>query len=187
MRKVNPLWFLMLAQIGLILYGFYRLTLTRLNVRWFEVVWVIVGPVILMSFFGIYTYYNIKNAYKEPSEVRTSDRCPVCGAFVYSHPNTITEIYLDGKYMYFDSLKDMLKFIKDMDFYISYRKLNIKDKNIKSIYTKDFQTKQWIDGKKAFYVNIDDDIYAFSSLESAKDFATLNNIQEIKTFDKLLT
>jgi len=80
----------------------------------------------------------------------------------------------------------MLKFIKDMDFYISYRKLNIKDKNIKSIYTKDFQTKQWIDGKKAFYVSINDDIYAFSSLESAKDFAALNNVQEIKTFDKLL-
>ena len=186
MRKINPLWFLMLAQIGLILYGFYRLTLTRLHVRWFEVAWVIIGPVVLMSFFGIFTYYNIKNAYKEPSEARTSDRCPVCGAFVYTNPNAITEIYLDGKYIYFDSPKDMVKFIKDMDFYISYRKLNIKDKHIKSIYLRDYQTKNWIDGKKAYYVSLGEDLYAFSNLEDAKEFASLNNANNIKTFKELL-
>jgi len=121
MRKVNPLWLLMLVQIGLILYGFYRLTLTRLNVRWFEVVWVVLGPVILMSFFGIYTYYNIKNAYKEPSEVRTSDRCPVCGAFVYSHPNTIDEPFAGVDPVAISDIKRML--------------LDLKEKNIGILIT----------------------------------------------------
>ena len=186
MRKIHPLWFIMLIQIGFMFYVFYRLTMTRLNVRLFEVTWVVVGPVLLLTFFGIYTFYNIKHAYKEPSDVRTSDRCPVCGAFAYSHQNTLTEIYIDGKYIYFDSPKDMLKFIKDMDFYNSYKKLGIKDKSIKSIYAKDYQTKQWIDGKKAYYVDISDELYVFSSLEDAKDFAKLNQVDGIKTFDELL-
>ncbi len=186
MRKVNPLWFLILIQVGLMCYGFYRLTLTRLNIRWFEVTWVIIGPVILMTFFGIFTYYNIKTAYKEPSHIRTSDRCPVCGAFVSKSQNSATQIYIDGKYIYFDSVTDMLKFIKDMDFYISYRKLGIKDKNVKSIFMKDHQTKQWIDGKKAHYIKVNNDVYAFSSLENAKDFAKLNNVEEIKTLGQLI-
>ena len=122
MKKINPLWFLLLVQIALMFYGFYRLTLTKLHIRWFEVTWVIIGPIILLTFFGIYTYYNIKNAYKEPSEVRTSDRCPVCGAFVSSNQSTATELYIDDRYIYFDNPSDMVKFIKDMDFYINCTK-----------------------------------------------------------------
>ncbi len=185
MKKVNPLWFVLAIQIGLMIYAFYRITLTKLHIRWFEVAWVIVGPVILFTFFGLFTIYNIKTAYKEPSHIRSSDRCPVCGTFVSKHQDTATEIYIDGKYLYFDNPTDMVKFIKDMDFYISYGHLNIKDKTIKSIHIKDFKTKRWIDGTKAYYVKLKDEIYPFSSYEDAKDFVLLNNTEEIKTFKEL--
>ncbi len=182
MKKIEFIWILLGIQIILIAIGiitFYNFNVPpKLNkLQIFEIEWSVIGPVLLFSLFLGFTIYNLKHVHENPMEVRTFDRCIVCGAYVFQNNNTASEIYMDGRYIYFDTPKDMLKFIFDMDTYIKIRKLNFKDKRIKSIYTKSFDTKSWENAKNLYYVFTENDVIPFKNLEEIKK---IYNSKDIK-------
>ena len=83
------------------------------------------------------------------------DKCPVCGMFVAKYPDWTTEIvFSDGSAVFFDGVKDMLKY------YINLKKYDPSktQADLSAIFVKDYYAVEFIDGRKAFYVS-GSDIY----------------------------
>ncbi|SFV63384.1 nosL-related protein [hydrothermal vent metagenome] len=73
-------------------------------------------------------------------------KCPVCGMFVHKYPKWTTLMVIDGKKLYFDGVKDMMKYyIFDGDFVY-------ERKSISSMRVSDYYTLESIDAKDAYYV-----------------------------------
>ena len=98
--------------------------------------------------------------------ISKSDKCPICGMFVYKYPKWATQIfYAKGKHYSFDGVKDMMKY---------YFK---NSEGISKILVLDYYSQKTIDARDAYYV-IGSDIYgpmgneliAFKSKSSAKTF-----------------
>ncbi len=109
--------------------------------------------------------------------VNKSEKCPVCGMFVYKYPRWAAQIfYKDGneEHLSFDGVKDMMKFYLNPSKWGDYK--GIKEKITKMKVT-DYYTQKAIDAKKAYYVIGSDvlgpmgkELIPFSTKEEAEKF-----------------
>jgi nitrous oxide reductase accessory protein NosL len=118
---------------------------------------------------ALYLWDVKRDAHKKDAlgtiHVTKSDKCPVCGMFVYKYPRWATQMFFAHKHYSFDGVKDMMKY---------YFKHN---KGISKMLVTDYYTQKTIDAKKAYYV-IGSDVYGpmgaelipFGSKESAETF-----------------
>lgn len=113
--------------------------------------------------------------------VTKEEKCPVCGMYLHYYPNWVARITYSKKEIYsFDGIKDMLKFYFN------------NEKGIKSIWVQDYYTLKTLDAKKAFYVIGSDvlgpmgnELIAFATLKSAKNFSLEHKGKKVLPFDKL--
>ena len=84
-----------------------------------------------------------------PQYVQRSTRCPVCGMYPYRTPQWTAQIvFNDQTASSFDSPADMFRFVGNM---MLFDKTH-KPADIGAIWVADYNTKAWVDAKKAFYV-----------------------------------
>lgn len=84
-----------------------------------------------------------------PQYVQRSTRCPVCGMYPYRTPQWTGQIvFNDQTATSFDSPVDMFRFINAMPMFDKQHKAA----DIGAIWVADYDSKAWIDAKKAFYV-----------------------------------
>ena len=97
--------------------------------------------------------------------VKKSDKCSICGMFVYKYPRWATQIFYADSHHTFDGVKDMMKY------YFEHKK------GISKILVLDYYSQRVIDAREAFYV-VGSDVYgpmgneliAFKSRDEAKTF-----------------
>lgn len=103
-------------------------------------------------------------------------RCPVCGMYPARSPRWAAQVvFSDGASHFFDSPIDLFAFLQRTD------RANARHtrEDIAVSYVTDFETRQWIEAQRAFFVQgsavlgpmRDADLPAFSTRESARDFA----------------
>lgn len=111
----------------------------------------------------------------EPSvEIKETDRCPVCGMFVYKYPKWVALItFKDGGHYFYDGAKDMFKHIFDTAKYTPNRTAE----GIKDISVTDYYDVELIDAKTALYVKGSDvlgpmghELIPFKDQASAQEF-----------------
>jgi len=78
--------------------------------------------------------------------VTKSEKCPICGMFVYKYPKWATQIFYADKHYSFDGAKDMFKYYFD------------NKEGITEVLILDWYTQKTIDATKAYYV-IGSDVY----------------------------
>ena len=106
--------------------------------------------------------------------IKKSDRCPVCGMFVYKYPKWVAQIiFQDGTSYFYDGAKDMFKHIFNT---AKYTPGQSADK-IKAIYVTDYYEVELIEAKPAYYVIGSDvlgpmghELLPFKDQESAQEF-----------------
>jgi copper chaperone NosL len=117
---------------------------------------------------------NLSNADEPEVTIKKTDRCPVCGMFVYKYPKWVAQIlFKDGSYYFYDGAKDMFKHIFDTAKYTAGKKAE----DIKAIYVTDYYEVELIDAKSAFFVVGSDvlgpmghELLPFKDQESAQEF-----------------
>lgn len=126
----------------------------------------------------------------EPTiEIKKTDRCPVCGMFVYKYPKWVAEIvFQDGGYYFYDGAKDMFKHIFDTAKYTAGKTAA----NIKNIYVTDYYDVELIDAKSAFFVLGSDvlgpmghELLPFKNKESAQEFLEDHQGKSLVTFKEV--
>ncbi|MGZ5059072.1 MAG: nitrous oxide reductase accessory protein NosL [Methylobacter sp.] len=130
-------------------------------------------PKIILWLFLLFSV-NLSFADEPEITIKKSDRCPVCGMFVYKYPKWVAQImFKDGTYYFYDGAKDMFKHIFDTTKYTPGKTA----KNIKDIYVTDYYEVELIDAKSAFYVLGSDvlgpmghELLPFKDQESAQEF-----------------
>ncbi|MFN3480170.1 MAG: nitrous oxide reductase accessory protein NosL [Thermodesulfovibrionales bacterium] len=122
----------------------------------------------------------------KPLTPSKKDKCPVCGMFVYKYPDwTAQIIFKDGTVVFFDGVKDMVKYYLNMNKYAPLRKVS----DILALFVNDYYSLKPIDAKKAFYV-IGSDVYGpmgkelipFAKEAEAKEFMKDHKGVKILTF-----
>jgi len=104
-------------------------------------------------------------AFAQPSQELKGKRCVVCNMDVNMSPELTSQVKLkDGTYRFAESPKHILQY---------YFK---NPEKIKEIWVRDYSTGKWIDGKRAYYVVIEEgpmgrDLAPFKSRLKAKKFA----------------
>jgi nitrous oxide reductase accessory protein NosL len=84
-----------------------------------------------------------------PVQPSSKDKCPVCGMFVSKFPNFLAIIvFEDGLPVFFDGVKDMFKFLFEVERYLPARRVSA----IVSIQVVDYYTLDRIDARGAYYV-----------------------------------
>jgi len=117
---------------------------------------------------------NISYGDEPTVTIKKTDRCPVCGMFVYKYPKWVAEItFTDGAYYFYDGAKDMFKHIFDTAKYTPGKTAQ----TIKAMYVTDYYDVELIDAKSAFYVIGSDvlgpmghELLPFKDQESAQEF-----------------
>jgi len=112
--------------------------------------------------------------------VSKTDKCPVCGMFLYKYPRWVARIEYGSKKLSFDGVKDMMKY------YFQHKK------NITDILVQDYYTQETINATKAYYV-IGSDVYgpmgneliAFKDKHEAKRFALDHRAKRVVSFDAI--
>lgn len=100
---------------------------------------------VLALFFAIEAYA----AGPQPSKPGARDKCPVCGMFVAKYPDFVAQVrFRDGSVAFFDGVKDMLKYYRNLPRYAPGR----KTADVSGIFVTDYYSLRHIDGHKAFYV-----------------------------------
>jgi nitrous oxide reductase accessory protein NosL len=80
---------------------------------------------------------------------KRSDKCPVCGMFVYKYPAWVAEIIFDdNSYAVFDGTKDMLKYYFDM---ARYNPEKTRD-DIAAIYVTEYYSNRIMPADDLFFV-----------------------------------
>ena len=129
--------------------------------------------------------------YAEDSEVtiKKTDRCPVCGMFVYKYPKWVARIVLkNGEYYFYDGAKDMFKHIFDTAKYTPGKSAQ----DMASMVVTDYYATELIDAKTAFYVIGSDvlgpmghELLPFKDEESAKEFMEDHKGNKILRFQEV--
>jgi copper chaperone NosL len=128
--------------------------------------------------------WDHKNATVAKSEekivVPKDAKCPVCGMFVAKYPQWTALIETPEKNLYFDGVKDMMKYIFS------------QKKKFEKIYVSDYYKLKKIDAKEAFYV-IGANIYGpmgtelipFASENEATTFMRDHNGKRVLLFNEI--
>ena len=130
-------------------------------------------PEIMLIFMLLFSM-NISYGDEPIVTIKKTDRCPVCGMFVYKYPKWVAQIvFKDGSYYFYDGAKDMFKHIFDTAKYTPGKSAQ----NIKDIYVTDYYEVDLIDAKSAFFVVGSDvlgpmghELLPFKDQESAQEF-----------------
>ena len=117
------------------------------------------------------------------------DKCPVCGMFVARYPEWVASVvFTDGSAVFFDGVKDLMKYRFRMDRYGRGRKAE----EIRSIHATDYYRLEPIDGRRAFYVIGSDvlgpmgkELIPFAREEDAREFLKDHRGEEILTFERI--
>ena len=112
--------------------------------------------------------------------VSKTDKCPVCGMFLYKYPRWVARIDYGNKKLSFDGVKDMMKY------YFKHKK------NIHVMLVQDYYSQETINAKEAYYV-IGSDVYgpmgneliAFKDKKEARRFALDHRAKKILKFDAI--
>jgi len=118
-------------------------------------------------------------------------KCPVCGMFVYKYPRwaAVLKIKINGKEknLYFDGVKDLMKFYFSPEKWGEY-----KDITISKIDVTDYYQQKIINGKKAFYVIGSDvlgpmgnELIPFEKESDAEVFSRDHLGKKILSFDEI--
>lgn len=119
----------------------------------------------------------VRHGFAQPAGVpvlKKSDRCPVCGMFVYKYPKWVAQIvFKDGTSYFYDGAKDMFKHYFDVAKYTPGKVAA----NITHMYVTDYYEVELIEAKTAYYVlgsNIlgpmGHELLPFKDQESAQEF-----------------
>jgi len=112
--------------------------------------------------------------------VTKTDKCPVCGMFLYKYPRWVSRIvYNDGQFS-FDGIKDMMKY------YFEHQE------NIKVVLVQEYYSQETINAREAFFV-LGSDVYgpmgneliAFKDIKSAKRFSLDHRGKKILKFAEI--
>ena len=124
-----------------------------------------------------------------PVKPGSGDKCPVCGMFVAKYPDWTAEIiFSDGSVVFFDGVKDMLKY------YFNLKKYNPRKAHadIRSIFVMDYYAVEFIDGRKALYVSGSDtygpmgkELIPFEKEAQAQEFLKDHKGKAILTFGEI--
>lgn len=125
---------------------------------------------------------------KMPALTRT-DKCPVCGMFVYKYPDWLGHIiFKDGSHAVFDGAKDLFKYHMNLKRYNPSK----TTADIKYIYVIDYYSVEPIDALKAVYVTGSDvygpmgrELIPFSNKDDAKEFMKDHGGKMILEFGKI--
>lgn len=106
--------------------------------------------------------------------IKKTDRCPVCGMFVYKYPKWVARVVMkNGEYYFYDGAKDMFKHIFDTAKYTPGKSVQ----DMASIVVTDYYETELIDAKTAYYVLGSDvlgpmghELLPFKDEASAKEF-----------------
>ncbi|WP_374090043.1 nitrous oxide reductase accessory protein NosL [Methylomicrobium lacus] len=106
--------------------------------------------------------------------IKKTDRCPVCGMFVYKYPKWVARIvFQSGDAFFYDGAKDMFKYVFDIAKYTPGQSAE----KIQSIFVTDYYEVELIDAKTAFYVIGSDvlgpmghELLPFKDQEAAQEF-----------------
>ena len=84
-----------------------------------------------------------------PLKPTSKDKCPVCGMFVYKYPDWVSQaVFRDGSRIYFDGVKDLLKFY----FKVPHYQPGKSRGEITVLYVTDYYSLESIEGTRAYYV-----------------------------------
>ncbi|SFP87746.1 nitrous oxide reductase accessory protein NosL [Hydrogenimonas thermophila] len=122
-----------------------------------------------------------------------TDKCPVCGMFVYKYPKWAAFIYYEqdgkSKYLAFDGVKDMMKFYFEPVKWGKYE--NIKN-SIKKILVRDYYTLKPVLAESAWYVvgsnvfgPMGNELIPFKTEEAAKNFMADHKGKKILRFNDI--
>ena len=118
--------------------------------------------------------------------VPKSAKCPVCGMFVFKYPKWSARITIDKKHLYFDGIKDMMKY------YIFSKEFPYNRTEINQITVSDYYKLEAIDANSAFYVIGSDilgpmgnELIAFKTEKEAKNFMRDHNGVKILNFKEI--
>ncbi len=121
-----------------------------------------------------------KKAKFERIEVPKNARCPICGMFVAKYPQWVAMIEAQDQNLYFDGVKDMMKY---------YFK---NDKKFDKLFVSDYYKLHKISAKEAFFVigsdvfgPMGDELVPFASEAEAQNFAKDHAGKRILTFDEI--
>ncbi len=114
-------------------------------------------------------------------------KCPVCGMFVYKYPKWAAVIETKDSKLYFDGVKDLMKY------YFEPEKWDSKEKiKLDKISVTDYYLQIKIDGRKAVYVINSDvlgpmgnELIPFSDENNAKEFLKDHGGKLISKFDEI--
>ena len=85
----------------------------------------------------------------KPLKPGPKDKCPVCGMFVAKYPDWVAAIaFADGSTVFFDGVKDMLKYYFNMAKYAPGK----TTADIQTIHVTDYYRLEPVDGRRVFYV-----------------------------------
>lgn len=122
-------------------------------------------------------------------EIKKTDRCPVCGMFVYKYPKWVARIvFQDGTAYFYDGAKDMFKHLFDTGKYTPGRSAD----KVRSIEVTDYYDVELTDAKSAFYVIGSDvlgpmghELLPFKDRESAQEFLEDHEGKSILRFQEV--
>lgn len=111
-----------------------------------------------------------------PRAIPAGARCPVCGMYPARQPRWAAQIiFRDGAAHYFDSPVNLFDFLHKVSRYDRH----YTSEDVVASYVRDFETGQWIDAHRAYFVHGSDaagpmrnaDLPAFSRRDAAAAFA----------------
>ncbi|MDD5035301.1 MAG: nitrous oxide reductase accessory protein NosL [Methylococcaceae bacterium] len=145
----------------------------------------------LASVFLLLFVTGIGNALAEDSKVaiKKTDRCPVCGMFVYKYPKWVARIVMkNGEYYFYDGAKDMFKHYFDTVKYTPGKSAQ----EIDAMDVTDYYQTELIDAKNAYYVIGSDvlgpmghELLPFKDEPSAKEFMADHHGKNILRFQEI--
>ncbi len=123
--------------------------------------------------------YLWQKSHKRRIEVPKDAKCPVCGMFIAKHPRWAAMIVDErGKRLYFDGVKDMMRYLQSHSF--------------KRAYVSDYYSGEAIDARRAYYVLGSDvhgpmgkELIPFKSLKDAKSFLIDHKGKKILRFKEI--
>ncbi len=141
---------------------------------------------IVLSLFLLFGTCVTVSAAEKPGR---SDKCPVCGMFVYKYPDWATKITLkNGAILWFDGAKDMFKYLLDLKKYAP----GVGETDIKDIAVTEYYGLKSIDGRSAFYVIGSDvlgpmghELVPFQSRDDATEFMRDHKGKRVLSFEEI--
>jgi len=111
---------------------------------------------------------------EDPPSIKKTDRCPVCGMFVYKYPKWVAQIvFKDSSHYFYDGAKDMFKHYFNVPKYTPGKAAE----GIKGVYVTDYYEVELVEAKSAYYVIGSDvlgpmghELLPFKDQESAQEF-----------------